>query len=715
MKINIICKKPKRENKYIKPFAEFYVSSYFPKIKEIEIDCPDKNNQTKQPDYFLIQPKILIEIKEVHERKELETSIAWIKNIDRLEKELDSRDLSNIHGSYLVYTPKMIRVKNRDVSRIVDEILEAILKNQLEVEIKEVGKFKVDRYFEKGNAVSFSPTPEARWINAPETINRNIKNKIKTANNQLGSFKNNRVNKNILLLIKKYLYGAKISDFIEALTYSYNNLLKYKNIDEMWLQLETRDGKFLHTLIYTRNFITSFDEKSIKVDSQTIDVFEKWFYPLTKLEDKYKKKLFIALKRLLKNKKPHQLFPNRFTREVMVRLGIWLAKEEKFNDVIWIIDKFINDPSPGEPEKYKGDPRFNYHKRIVKGEDPNIITTVLGHLAWVIQRLALQKKKKNKKYVIKSLAYTKNLLKNHKNLYVKKQAIVPLTEIAVRRQLLDGYGKRPYQGTYKEFNKLVFDLVKLVKKNPEYKAIAKWLSHIFAYYKDLSTQEVKQVLDSLKVSDESAPLFVYFGIFRQRHYRDQPIKFNGGELDKKLKEMIKSGNKNYWRLRASIAWHFWKILEKNRNEFNTLKPYIDLFLEQPYQRDIYDDIERIISDWIKDKPEICIQWYKSMLSQISKFLAKKKHIHPWEGLWLMSTEEVVEAIVRHNPDEVLEIMEKLVSAWKKLAFIGNPKRLFESYKLISDNEQKLKIKKKFQEWHRSMKKLNPRLEKIDWD
>lgn len=202
------------------------------------------------------------------------------------------------------------------------------------------------------------------------------------------------------------------------------------------------------------------------------------------------------------------------------------GRKKRFGDVIWIIDKFIDDPDPQEPEKYSGDPKFNYHQQIAGGEDPHIITTVLGHLAWVVQKLAV-----NKSYITQALDYTKKLL-SHKNLYVKLQAIIPLIEISARRQWLDGWGKRPREGQYKEFHKIVFDLINLVRENSNYKAIAKWLCHVFAYYKDLSTKEAEQVLDALKITDEAAGLFVYFGIFRQRHYKDQDIEYNGHRLEK---------------------------------------------------------------------------------------------------------------------------------------------------------------------------------------
>jgi len=720
IKLNFKNCQRKREDRNIKPFVVFYLSSYFPKIKEINIDCPDKNNQQKAPDYFLVQPKIAVEIKGVYERKELEESIATARNRERLQKALDKlikkeRFLKN--ACFLDY-PWRLRIRRGREEIVARKIIEGVKQNQKEFVIEEVGQFKIigiSKEKETRIILGGSMGP-VRFINPAQTIHNHLrlekKDLLKDTEEKFKKFqKKKKTNKNILLLVKEYYFGDRTSDFIEALTYSYKDLLNYKNIDEIWLQRQSRDGKFYHEILYDRDFLTSFDkEKIVPQNDRHKELFEKWFYPLQKLGDDQKEKLFIALKQFLKkDEKPHQLFSDEFTREEMVRLGIWLAEKERYRDVIWIIDKFIDDPDPQEPEKYSGDPKFNYHQQIVNGEDPHIITTVLGHLAWVIQKLAVRRK-----YIVKALGYTKKLL-SHKNLYVKLQAIIPLIEIAGRRQWLEGWGKRPREGKYKEFHKTVFDLVALVQKNPNYKAIAKWLCHIFAYYKDLSTREAEQVLDTLKITEESAGLFVYFGIFRQRHYKDQLIKFNGKKLEEKLKEILKSSKKNYQRLKASIAWHLWKILDENRNEFETIKPYIDLILEQPYQRDIYDDIERIISDWIKDKPDICIQWYKQMLSKISEFIEKSERAQLQGGLWLMYTEEIIEALARYNSDELLEAMKKLVSFWKKGTFIGSPKRLFESFKLIPNEEQRARVKREFQKWYDLMRKFNPKIEKVEWD
>ncbi len=714
MKINIICKQhckqQKKEERYIKPFVEFYLSFYYPEIKNVDIYCPDKDNQQKAPDYFLKQLRIAVEIKEVHDKKEVERFAATSYNVKRLQKALDElvQKDGGLSKIYFLEYPWTIKIKKGQEENIAKEIIKAIKNNLREFNIENIGSFKV--VGESGGnkteivlAVSMSPV---RSIDPARTIHQNIGPKITTADKQLGVL---TADKKILLLVNKYLFGDRINDFIEALAYSYKDLLSYKNIDEIWLQFESRDGQFFHEFLYSRDFLISFDKKKIKPSNeQQKQLFEKWFYSLEKLGDEYKEKLFFALKQFLKDKKPYQLFTDKFTREEMACLGIWLAEKERFNDVIWIIDKFIDDPDPEEPEKYSGDPKFNYHQQIINGEDPHI-TTVLGHLAWVIQKLAL-----DKRYILNALNYTKKLL-SHKNLYVKLQAIIPLIEIAAHRQWLDGWGKRPRSSEYEEFHKLVFHLVNLVAKNPNYKAIAKWLCHVFAYYKDLSTRETEKVLNALKTTDEAAGLFVYFGIFRQKHYKDQNIEYNGQKLEEKLKEIIKSNKKDYQKLKENIAWHLWKILDENRNEFEKIRPYIDLMLKQPYQRNIYAHIERIISDWIKDKPDVCIQWYKQMLYKVSDFTKHTERLQLQSGLWLIYTEEIVEKIAKYNPNELLEIMGKLVSFWKKGCFVGSPKRLFESFRMISDKEKRIEVKRKFQRWYNSMRKLNPNIEKVEWD
>jgi len=291
--------------------------------------------------------------------------------------------------SYLVNTPFPLKVKNeKTAKKIIDEIMKAIKEKKNNINIDKIGSFKIEKYTSKDKSILFVHI-DSKSINPTETIHQNIWNKIKKANKQLGAFKH-ETEKKILLLSNHYTFANSIKYLIEALSFSYKELLKLKNIDEIWLQLERQEDNPI--LVYERNFLVSFDEKNIKTDKQSLDLFERWFSVLERLGDEHKEKLFVALKDILsdKGKKPYQIFDNPFVREKMVQLGIWLAEKKRFDKVVWIIDKFIDDPNPEDPEKYFGDPKFNYHQQIIDGKDIGI-TTVLGHLAWVVQKLAMQK------------------------------------------------------------------------------------------------------------------------------------------------------------------------------------------------------------------------------------------------------------------------------------------------------------------------------------
>jgi hypothetical protein len=189
-----------------------------------------------------------------------------------------------------------------------------------------------------------------------------------------------------------------------------------------------------------------------------------------------------------------------------------------------------------------------------------------------------------------------------------------------------------------------------------------------------------------------------FGIFRQRHFKDQPVEFNPEKLNRKLKEIITEKGDKYQTFRVRIAWYFQQILDEDQSEFETLKPYIDLILEQPYQSDVYYAVGRIIADQIQNKPDICILWYKPMLARISEFADHAERSQVWPGLWLMHTKETIEAIAECNPSELSEIAKALVRLSKKGVFADRLGRLFE---LLSEKGPKKDIKE-FQEWYDSM-------------
>jgi hypothetical protein len=60
------------ERECIGHFAQFYLPRCFPDMKEVDIQSPEhmhKGEQRKRPDFFLVPPGIVVEVKRVVDEK----------------------------------------------------------------------------------------------------------------------------------------------------------------------------------------------------------------------------------------------------------------------------------------------------------------------------------------------------------------------------------------------------------------------------------------------------------------------------------------------------------------------------------------------------------------------------------------------------------------------------------------------------------------------
>jgi hypothetical protein len=132
LNINIICKQKKKEEEYMKSFVEFYLEEYFPNIKNIEIECPDENNQQKAPDYFLKPLNIAIEIKEIHSEEETKQLKLTDYSIKRLQEELDkiTKNVKFLKQTYCVFCPWHLKIRKDEEKIIAQKIIESIQNNQ---------------------------------------------------------------------------------------------------------------------------------------------------------------------------------------------------------------------------------------------------------------------------------------------------------------------------------------------------------------------------------------------------------------------------------------------------------------------------------------------------------------------------------------------------------------------------------------------------------
>lgn len=694
--------------RFFLPFMEFYLPSLnWDPNRSLDIHSPDQEERVSSPDYYIQQPGLLIEVSAIHDREQTEEIAWWGSIIRKIREHLQGNPkLKKVSGLYLLETPRVFKfpTEKENYEKAADAILDAVIGGEKAVTVNGI-PFKIKKIRNDGGSVAFSTMPGggARAIDPPTTIHENIQKKLRTANGQLSyTPKNGDVNCRILLLTNEYIFGGR-SDIIRALSYGYNDLLSLDNIDEIWLQQRDQEGHTKHHLLVTREFLLQFESMSIEQDPKSLYLFSKWFGPLEKLSDVYKEKLFQSLVTFFKDKSPVDVFPNPHDREGMVSLlGDWLISQERLDDVCWLIETFIDDPDPPEPNKpYEGEEE-NWHEKVAKGEDALTITTVRGQLAWVIQKLSA-----NRNYISRAFDYTTYLLK-YDNLYAKLQALVPLIEISARKQWLE-------EDSPERNKSLHLISLGLLRSVSQYKQIAEHLAHLFLYHKDLNTEEALEVLDRLKSIEDTAPLFIYFGIFRKRHFKNPDGSdkrgFDATLPAAKLNGVIVNTSGVYKHLQSHIAWNFWRILRDKPEEFPELKPWIDLFFEsQPYERSLFTDLRMIIEDWVEKEPEICLRWFEKHIDRALDYAINNQDPGSW--VWFDCVEPMT-ILAKVDTDRFLVAMEKVVRLWKLNAYIGEPAGVFGTFRFVSP-ERVEEVRERLKAMYEELKALKPKIQAVDF-
>lgn len=89
------------------------------------------------------------------------------------------------------------------------------------------------------------------------------------------------------------------------------------------------------------------------------------------------------------------------------------------------------------------------------------------------------------------------------------------------------------------------------------------------------------MLDTLEYIPESAPLFIYFALYRKRLLRNQKVKFNEKIFQKRLKEILQKSDNI--KLKKEILIEIKQVLDKHPEESDYLAQYIEL------SKDLFND------------------------------------------------------------------------------------------------------------------------------
>lgn len=694
----------KQEDKDLERFAHFLGQRGVSKI--IILDKPDETSHTitgtGKYDYLVEVDnitKLALEFTQLFEpQSDVIQHIQWGNIVAAFRKRLEDYMSTSLKlpfsGVWSIEIPQEFgaskRMSKNIADRHIDGLLNALKEERNSIQINDT-IFSLKKVIEQPDGdVYFSSSMIAKFIDTPENILKEIRRLLPRKNQQL----NTKMAAKSYLIINNRSALVSASDVVSAMA-KFTGIWQMKNIDKIFFE----DSPEHFSLVFSKELLDAWLRQKISADNEFLFVFQLWLPYLREQDPNRSLHLFWSV---LGNEKPYKKFPDARIREEIIHLGEWLAAQGKFNESIILIEKFMDDPDPPEPGDYKGESVFDYHKQIVQGEDPVLITSVRGHLAWLVQKLAMKKE-----YISVSLDYTRRLLQ-YTNLYAKLQALIPLVEIAARRQWLEEISPLKYS----DFHDLVFNLIRQYSCYP---AIANRLVHVFYYFKDLTTGEAMEVLEYLKDAEESGTLYIYFAIFRERHYKNadgtDKRGFDATSFKKQLEQAIAVGNNV--KLKSEIAWNFWSILKDKPSELQILKPYIELFFRQPYQREIYGRLQMIIKECIHIDPDICIEWFKQFLAKLSEFL--NTHPEQASNIWLSHTQEIIEAVAARKQNEIIKIMRDLVRFWMLGVYIGDPSKIFETYKLIEEDNLRYAVRKEFIELYQSMKDANPKLAEADWE
>ncbi len=248
----------KEENGYMKAFAHFLVSRFSPQVDEIDVESPEEAGG--RVDYFVpsikravevLQFDMLVEVKQVVNQEWQQNYHCWKQQVEALNREVESRDLTWVQGCYRVLIPFEVKLKSeKRIRRVVNEIFQGIGNGQGVIDISGIGGFEIYKPSRKKESpISFGgPTIN---IKSSDIMCQSIIDNIKKADKQLGSFEGDRADKRILLLVDAFFPG-NVFPYPALMRNHYAQILDdYKNIDKIWLQV--REPSLQHHLLFSRN------------------------------------------------------------------------------------------------------------------------------------------------------------------------------------------------------------------------------------------------------------------------------------------------------------------------------------------------------------------------------------------------------------------------------------------------------------------------------
>ena len=406
-------------------------------------------------------------------------------------------------------------------------------------------------------------------------------------------------------------------------------------------------------------------------------------------------------------------FTDAYSRELVLQFVEKCAAKPIFDPIesFEIIKRFVKDPDPSTENSLE-DTRseFNYHKQIIEGKNPILITSVRGWVPWAIQqvvRVGIEEK------IDQVIELTRNLTKD-KNLYVRLQSCVALTRLAQTRNSEITDGKRFMS---KEQAKKIEDTAFEMLHDPENKRIAlqQAMVIVFQHLKLVDFECAIEAVNYFVHADFEAlraylSAIIYFAELAEDFTPEQKLKFRNVlfrliETDSEAKSAI-----------ALQMWSFSKVKSVTGASYlgKTLK-YVRKIV-QVYEKNAFDNIYSLIRDNINNKnyQNELLSIYAECISIESQYLQNHPEYPKKISAAYYKNGEMLEFVFAKDKEEFLTIFE-ILSKYPPECYLGNignaidllfqiPTSLQTSVNVIFDNlvkrDPNLYLKK--QQWEKTL-------------
>jgi len=360
---------------------------------------------------------------------------------------------------------------------------------------------------------------------------------------------------------------------------------------------------------------------------------------------------------------------NRHSREQIVQFAEKLAENRLYDEALYLVEIFVNDSDP-ILENHADDPKgdFNYHQKIIEGDDNPTLGTVRGYCAWVLQKFCIRY---GRDYIPTILPLVEQLTKDP-NYYVRMQACIPLLELVKNRHtVLSDNNKERFLSieVAERIENMAFAMLS-DNKNHKLKAVMKHLAMVFTYMRTLDEKRAMLVLETFKntglesAMDEAAPLYIFFAEFRSKSFKDWPwgdiTKFDDKPFKALLIDLLKKGSPE---IKTALSWQFNRLpdeISKTPKEKSQITvdeaialavSYLEI-LTSKYEQRVFNNIYRFIEDYIDSHFEECFVLWTKCLEREKPFLteaAKDKENVPNVYWWpFFYNGKILLAVAKHK-------------------------------------------------------------------